>query len=200
MGRGFALLFAGVLAAWAVTACEDVSFEPDGGLAGVSGGQDATTGLVAQTPPGPPFVYAPLTPGDTWTALYTDYFAAPQMLADGGFSGGRAACSGTPGNCHGDANATGAGGSMGYVCAGEPTDAGKDDCYTSLTTNGFMLLTPSTPFTSDVLYTVVLKSTGNPSGTMPYGPPAAYPNNTYVFRAEDIQRLSDWVDAGFPNN
>jgi hypothetical protein len=203
MGRGFALVFALVLGSPAVTACGGVSFGPgDSGPSGVTGGNETEAGsaLVAETPPVPPYHYAPLTPGNAWAALYTDYFGAPQMLADGGFMGGRAACSGTPGNCHGDGDAAGAAGSMGYVCAGEPTDAGKDECYTSLTTNGFKLLTPGTPFMSDLLYVGVLRSTENPNGTMPLGPPAAYSSNTYVFTDEDIGRLSAWVDAGFPNN
>ncbi len=196
MGRGFALLFAVVLASSCLAACEAVSFEPgDGGPSGITGGNEteAAAALAAQSPPGPPFQYSPLTPGNTWTALYADYFGAPET-ADGGQTGGRAACSGTPGACHDAPSSTGALGSGGYVCPGDD----KDACYTSLTSPELGLFTPDTPFQSDLLY-AYLHSTANLNGNMPMGPPAAYPT-AYTFTDVDIQRLSAWVDAGFPNN
>jgi hypothetical protein len=209
MGRGFALLFAWAFGPLLLAGCEpDWGFDADGTLPGVTGGAetDAATGLALQRAPGPPYPYTPLTPGNGWTSLYTDYFGAPQKLADGGFSGGRAACSGN-GICHGDAGQTGAQVS-GYICAGDATDAGKDECYASITSSMLttVLLMPGASFVDQGLWGQ-LNSVENTSGPMPLGPPDAasptpdagnYP--AYQFSAEDLARLSAWVDAGFPNN
>jgi hypothetical protein len=195
MGRG--LLFALILEASTLTACEGVHFEPgDAGPSGIQGGNetDAASTLAPQGPGDASFVYAPLTMGDTWTALYTDYFGTPQSLADGGQSGGRASCSAVAGMCHGASGDTGAELS-GFVCPGADADGGKDDCYGSMSSG---LLSPDEPFTVDTLSTVI-RSVDNTGGLMPKAPPAGYPV-AYTFTAFDLQRLSDWVDAGFPNN
>jgi hypothetical protein len=95
----------------------------------------------------------------------------------------------------------------GYVCAGDATDGGKDECYASITSSMVVpvLLMSGTSFVDQGLY-AQLNSVDN-AGPMPLGPPDAaaptpdagnYP--TYKFTAEDLARLSAWVDAGFPNN
>src|SRR5580692_11298795 len=201
MGRGFALVFAWVFGPLLLAGCEpDWGIDADGTLPGVTGGTetDAAAGLAPQSPPGPPFQYTPLTPGNTWTGLYTDFFAAPQKLADGGFSGGRASCSGT-GQCHGDPSQPGAAVS-GYVCAGDATDAGKDECYAGITSSMVVpvLLMPGASFVDQGLYDQ-LRSVDE-SGPMPLLPPDAGGYPLYTFSAQDMARLSAWVDAGFPNN
>jgi hypothetical protein len=205
MGRGFALLVALVVGPSALTACGEVSFEPgDGGPSGITGGNetDAAQTLAAQIPPmagggaGSGFQYSPLTSGNTWTALYTDYFGAPQTLADGGLAGGRASCSAVTSSCHASSSEPGAVVSNGYVCPG--TD--KDACYTGITSSMVMpvLLTPGTPFESCGLASQ-LRCVDNLTGPMPLQPPPGYPA-AYTFSEADLARLSDWVDAGFPNN
>jgi hypothetical protein len=61
------------------------------------------------------------------------------------------------------------------------------------------LIVSGQPFTSDYLYTTALRSADNLGGQMPLRPPPGYPG-VYTFTDLDIQRLTAWVDAGFPNN
>ena len=108
--------------------------------------------------------------------------------------------------CHGDASQPGAMLS-GYICAGDATDAGKDECYASITSSMVspVLLMPGASFVDQGLYATL--NFVDHSGPMPLGPPDAaaptpdagnYPK--YSFSALDLARLSAWVDAGFPNN
>ena len=217
MGCGLNLLFAFVAAPSVLAACEPDAgfFEPDGAISGGTGGgaTEAAAGLEPQSPPGPPYQYSPLSSGNSWTALYTDYFGPPQPV-DGGQTGGRASCAGTVGNCHGPdptpgVPSTGAG-EVGFICPD------KECCYQSLTGHGGdagpacpqalgqVLFTSGIPFAQDYLYTGVLRSADDSilrSGphNMPLGPPLGY-HAPYIFTDLDIQRLSEWVDAGFPND
>jgi hypothetical protein len=218
MRRALALLFSLVSGAAALTGCEGVSFDADGGPSGIQGGTptQASDQLGLQVPPGPPIDYGPLTPGNTWTALYKDYFGAPKFV-DGAYTGGRASCSGNVGACHGTPDATGAQISGGYVCPGETpdggtgseggadTDADKSACYFGPSNDAgagtfgiHTLVGDGGPFTMDLLYSA-LNST-NHKGGMPYGPPKyAYPT-AYIFTDADIQRLAAWAEAGAPYN
>jgi hypothetical protein len=114
--------------------------------------------------------------GSTWTELYADYF--------GGH--GRAACAGN-GGCHGSGSQPG-GAITGYVCPPDG-DAGKDSCYTTLTSylqgNGGL---PS-------FVTGVLRSVACPGCAMPL-----VPTQIYTFSQTDVDRISAWIDAGAPNN
>lgn len=214
MRRGFAWLVALPLWPSALAACEAVTFDPgDGGPSGITGGNetDAAQTLSAQIPPVAPteagsgFQYSPLTAGNTWTALYTDYFGAPQPLPDGGLAGGRASCSAVASSCHASSSEPGAQASNGYVCPGDD----KDTCYGSITSQTLapVLLTRGTPFlsdggTGDGLFQT-LRTVDYP-GPMPQMPPPGYPAGPggvgYTFTAVDVERLSAWVAAGFPND
>jgi hypothetical protein len=110
--------------------------------------------------------------GSTWTELYTDYF--------GGH--GRAACAGN-GSCHGSASEPGTQISGGYECPPDG-DAGKDTCYTTLTT--------STYFSN--LLQGQLRSVTCSGCPMPLTP------QVYEFSQTDVDRISAWIDAGAPNN
>jgi hypothetical protein len=98
MGCGFNLLLACVVTPSVLAACEPDAgfFELDGAIPGVTGSTatEAAAGLEPQRPPGPPYQYSPLSSGNSWSALYTDYFGPPQPV-DGGQTGGRASCAGT---------------------------------------------------------------------------------------------------------
>jgi hypothetical protein len=114
--------------------------------------------------------------GSTWTELYADYF--------GGH--GRAACAGN-GGCHGSASQTGSV-VTGYVCPPDG-DAGKDSCYTTLTS--YLQGIGGLP----MFVTGVLRSVACPGCAMPL-----VPTQIYTFSQTDVDRISAWIDAGAPNN
>jgi hypothetical protein len=192
------------LAGSSAAACTDVSFDADGGLTDVEGGTlTAAASQLPQNPqgapsaPSPPFDYAPLTPGNTWTALYADYFGPPQPV-DGGYAGGRASCAAAA-DCHGIATQTGALSSK-FVCADQL------GCYQSITSqaaiaNRPVLLPLGEPFSEDYLYTTTLRSAQYPAGVlrMPLAAPPVYPT-AYTFSETDVERIAAWVEAGAPNN
>jgi len=118
----------------------------------------------------------PLSAGSSWEALYTDYFGNP----------GRASCAGN-GSCHGDANQAGAKSSA-FVCDA----ADRNACYASLVSTAASLVVAKNAASSPLL-TQVLRHADGSSGNMPKSPP-------YGFTATDLQRISDWINAGAPND
>lgn len=118
----------------------------------------------------------PLGTGHTWQELYADYFGNP----------GRASCAGN-GSCHGTANEPGSQTSA-FVCPAND----KDACYTSIVSGAAQLVVAGDPGNS-ALVTQVLRHADGSSGNMPKSPP-------YAFTAVDLQRISDWIQAGAAND
>ena len=118
----------------------------------------------------------PLSPGHSWQALYADYFGNP----------GRASCAGN-GSCHGTASQPGSQ-SSNFVCPAND----KDACYTSIVSGGANLVVAKDPSNS-ALITQVLRHADGSAGNMPKTPP-------YGFSADDLQRISDWINDGAQND
>jgi hypothetical protein len=141
--------------------------------------------------PPPPFVPPPVDAGFMvgtgikWSDLYADYF--------GRVTGGGPGCSGTGTRCHGGPMDSGALGSGGYVCGHD-----KDACFAGIKTmipgNALVQATDMADPTSSRLIKIELRSTVNPNGSMPQAPAS------FVFKASDIKRISDWIAAGAMNN
>jgi len=116
--------------------------------------------------------------GHTFSDLFQDYF--------GNTSG--AACSGSSGACHGDANATGARNSGGFVCPAND----KTTCHDTMTTKGLINPGDQAAPENSLLYST-LRKTATGVGTMPKSPLCG-------FDATDMKRITDWIGAGALND
>ncbi len=154
-----------------------VSGAAAGGCAKASGSITGGDALFdASAPPAAPIDAGPLGQGHTFDELYADYFGNPA----------RASCAGN-GSCHGADNQRGSQDSS-FVCpAGD-----KNACYTSLVSAAADLVNPGDAKTS-ILLTKVLRRADGTGGNMPQSP-------GYAFSDTDLQRISDWIDAGAKND
>lgn len=144
--------------------------------------------------------------GTTWTALYGDFFGP----------GGRTSCTANT-SCHGTADESGAQIS-GFVCG-----ATKDDCWSGMVNGipadaGGFVAPIVTPGFTDPKATVLYKSLHQAASAtdnkicamkataidcnMPCGDP---PNCTvgagaYTFTADDLGRITTWMQQGAQNN
>jgi hypothetical protein len=119
-----------------------------------------------------------LDAGTTWSSLYRDYFGPA----------GVASCAGAAaGDCHGSTTQLGYEGSD-FLC---PTGDASAACYAGFKSAGANLLDPDASFADDPVSDVLCQA--GAVGTMPLGCP-------YVFTPVDIERISDWVNAGAPDN
>jgi hypothetical protein len=114
--------------------------------------------------------------GTGWSDLYRDFFGPTAT----------ASCAGTVGQCHGEASGLGAQASA-FVCAG-----GVSGCYQGMTLPAAGLVSDQSNPTGSTLYGTLRKTCGG--GIMPKVPA------TYFFSPADMERISDWISAGAPNN
>jgi hypothetical protein len=115
----------------------------------------------------------------TWTGLYRDFFgAAPPGPG----------CSGSAGSCHGATGDPGAGASN-FVCG-----KSKDDCFTGITNKAAGLVDPSNAPGSGLITVIRHQQNGVQVGSMPQSP------TTYVFSADAVKRIEDWMTAGAKND
>jgi hypothetical protein len=144
----------------------------------------------------------------TWTCLYTNCFGPPPA--------GQASCSTGQGVCHNDGTQTGAQVS-GFVCgntqqscwegmtAGIGLDAGGIFC--PIVCSGVCPQTgsacPTEPKQQTLLQDIHKAQGGSGQlNNMPcQTPPSCAANSgSYTFSADDVARISAWIQAGAPNN
>jgi hypothetical protein len=117
--------------------------------------------------------------GHAWSDLYRDYFGPT----------GAASCAGTSGQCHGDTSSLGYQASD-YVCPGSASA-----CYAGITSPQAGLV-PVNDTTGDPtltsLYATLRKEGGG--GEMPKEPAS------FSFTPSDMKRITDWIQAGAPND
>jgi hypothetical protein len=144
---------------------------------------DASEGIDA--PPTPVFS---LDAGSTWTALYRDYF--------GNNTQSNAAGCANQSYCHGSTSGDGYQASQ-FLCP----KGDKAGCYASITspsvTTGPGLITADASASDDYLTQVLCRvdDAGNATGdgVMPQ-------DCVYSFTPTDIQRITTWIKAGYPDN
>jgi hypothetical protein len=133
----------------------------------------------AAIPPPPEIDSGPSSNDVTWTGLYQDFFgAAPPGPG----------CSGTAGSCHGADGDPGAGASH-FVCG-----ASKGACYAGITNKDAALVDTGNPPASGLITIIRHSQDGVTTGSMPQQP------STYVFSADAIKRIEDWMTAGAKND
>ncbi len=123
----------------------------------------------------------------TWTDLYRDYFGNNGAVHTAGCANG---CF-----CHGSTDGTGYSAS-GFLCP----SGDKEGCYKSFVSqgpNGTDFVVPDAGFAADYIGSVLCLVTdaGQPTGagTMPF-------NCAYNFTPTDVERITTWLQAGYPDN
>jgi hypothetical protein len=175
-----------------------LSFALSVALLFLSAGCNGATGSLQG---GQPLLCPPSNGGSTWTDLYADYFGPC----------GKASCSGQS-YCHTDTASTG------YLVSGFVCGATQESCFEGMTVAppadaGGGTFTPiasggTDPGTTQLVLALHKSPTQPDFDNMPCGgtvpdaglPPCPPAQATASFSADDLARISAWLQQGAPNN